>query len=53
MNNLVAKTQALLKSVKKALPQIRNKQVAKELMYNALQVIEEIKHSNKEEKDGE
>jgi len=49
MKILIAKTQTLLKAIKKAMPQIRNKQVAKELMYNALQVIEEIKKQKGED----
>jgi hypothetical protein len=50
---LIAKTQSLLKTIKKVLPQVRNKPLAKELMFKALQVIEELKNTkeNKDKKD--
>jgi hypothetical protein len=41
---LIPKVQSLLKTIKKTLPQIRNRYLAKELLFKSLQVIEELKN---------
>jgi hypothetical protein len=50
---LIGKTQSLLKTIKKTLPFIKNKQIKKELIYKSLLVINELKlNPEKEENDG-
>ena len=48
---ILSKIKSLLKTIKKTMPSIRNKYLAKELYYKALLVINELKNNPEEEKN--
>jgi flagellar biosynthesis chaperone FliJ len=50
---LIPKVQSLLKTIKKTLPQIRNRYLAKELLYKSLKVIEELKKQEYKEEEND